>query len=184
MKDIATWILRCLGWTIAPAPTEHPPRSIICVAPHTSNMDFLIGKLYYMTTGKPHHFLMKKDWFVFPLGLFFKAMGGIPVDRGKNSDLVGALAQYILQQPEIHIGITPEGTRSAVERWRTGFYRIALQAGIPIELAVIDYSTKQVGVFEIFHPTGDVESDIAYMHSRFSSRQARHPKNFTDYAAQ
>ncbi len=124
---------------------------------------------------------MKKAWFFFPLGIFLRSMGGIPVDRSQRGDTVGKLASYILSQPEMHIGITPEGTRSYREAWHTGFYRIAENAGIPIELAVIDYSRKEVGIFEVFHPTGDMEADIAEMRSRFSSAQARYPKLFHDY---
>ncbi len=169
-----------MGWKILPLPQEQPPRSIICVAPHTSNMDFLIGKLYYTAVGKPSSFLMKKDWFFFPLGPILRSMGGIAVDRSRKEDTVGRLVDFISRQSEMHIGITPEGTRSYVDKWKTGFYRIAHQANIPIEIAVIDYKRREVGIFEIFHPTGDVEADIAYIHSKFSSSQARHPHKYND----
>lgn len=181
MKALSAWLLRRLGWTCLPQPNERPTHSIICVAPHTSNMDFFVGKLYYMTIGKPHGFLMKKDWFFFPLGTMLKAMGGIPVDRSRKEDTVGKLSKYINAQKEIHIAITPEGTRSLRTEWKSGFYRIALEAGIPIELAVIDYGRKEVGIFEVFYPTGDMDKDITYIRSRFSSKQAKYPSLFHDY---
>ncbi|MDY5857670.1 MAG: 1-acyl-sn-glycerol-3-phosphate acyltransferase [Porphyromonas sp.] len=184
MKKLAAWLLTRLGWRCLPALDEQPTHSIICVAPHTSNTDFLIGKLYYTTIGKPHGFLMKKDWFFFPLGSIFRAMGGIPVDRSRKGDMVERLAEYIGTQQEVHIAITPEGTRSYRQDWKTGFYRIALAAGIPIELAVLDYEQREVGIFEVFHPTGDMEADIAYIRSRYSSRQAKYPNKYHDYVSE
>lgn len=172
-----------MGWRILPLPSEEPARSIICVAPHTSNTDFFIGKLYYNAVGKPSGFLMKKDWFFFPLGILLRAIGGVPVDRSRKEDTVGKVAHYITEQPEMHIAVTPEGTRGYGERWHTGFYRIALEAGIPIELAVIDYKRREVGIFEVFHPTGDVEGDIAYIRSRYSREQAKYPHQFHEHRA-
>lgn len=184
MKSFASWLLCRLGWKCLPLPNDRPTHSIICVAPHTSNIDFFVGKLYYITIGKPHGFLMKKDWFFFPLGMIIKAMGGIPVDRSRKEDMVGRLSEYIKTQKEIHIAITPEGTRSLRSEWKTGFYRIALAAGIPIELAVLDYKRKEVGIFEVFYPTGDMDKDIAYIRSHFSSEQAKYPNLFHDYVPQ
>jgi len=181
VKKIASSILRLLGWKCLPTPQEQPKHSIICVAPHTSNLDFIIGKLYYLTQGKPHSFLMKKSWFFFPLGYLLKAIGGIPVNRDKKGDMVTRLADYIKSQEEAHIAITPEGTRSYREEWKSGFYRIALAAGIDIELAVIDYKRKEVGIFEVFTPTGDLDKDIAYIRSRFSKEQAKYPEKYHEH---
>lgn len=180
MKKVAAWLLKRLGWQALPLPSEQPARSIICVAPHTSNVDFLIGKLFYMSVGKPHGFLMKRDWFFFPLGYLLKAMGGVPVDRSRKKDMVSLLAEEISSQDEMHIAITPEGTRGLREDWRTGFYRIAIAASIPIELAVIDYSKREVGIIEVFHPSGDIDRDIADIRRRYHSHQAKHPHLFHD----
>lgn len=144
-------------------------------------MDFIIGKLFYTTIGRPHGFLMKKDWFFFPLGYLLKYMGGIPVNRSKKEDLVEKLSQYIHKKKELHIGITPEGTRSYRSEWKSGFYRIALAAGIPIQLAVIDYKNKEVGIFEVFNPTGDMEQDIDYIRRQYHKYQAKYPEKFHEY---
>lgn len=181
MKTLARWILKLWGWKCLPLPGDKPRRSIICVAPHTSNIDFIVGKLYYLTVGKPHGFLMKQDWFFFPLGGLLRAMGGIPVSRGAKGDMVSRLASYIRAQPDIHIAITPEGTRSYTTGWRTGFYRMAIEADIPIELAVIDYQKREVGIFEVFYPTGNMAEDIDYMRSRFRGDQAKYPHKFQDH---
>lgn len=144
-------------------------------------MDFLIGKLYYSAIGRGSGFLMKKDWFFFPLGCLLRAMGGISVDRSRRGDTVGRLVRDILECEEVHIAITPEGTRSYKAEWHTGFYRIALEAGIPIELAVIDYRQRAVGIFDIFYPTGDMERDIAEIQQRYHSSQAKYPEKYHDH---
>ena len=120
---------------------------------------------------------MKKDWFFFPLGGILKSMGGIPVDRSRRGSMVEQLAERINESPKLSIAITPEGTRSATE---TGFYRIAYAANIPIQLAVIDYKKRELGIFETFYPTGDKEADIRYIRSRYHSGQARYPKKFVE----
>lgn len=184
MKKLATKILSLFGWKCLAPLQEQTTKSIICVAPHTSNWDFFIGKLYYSTINKPHGFLMKKDWFFFPLGYLLKALGGIPIDRSRSQGTTEKVVDYISRQEEVHIAITPEGTRSYGTEWKTGFYRIALSAGIPIELAMIDYKNKLVGIFEVFYPTGDMERDIAYIRSRYRSEQAKYPHKYHDYEAQ
>lgn len=146
-------------------------------------MDFFLGKLYYWSVGSGSAFLMKKDWFVFPFAPFLRAMGGIPVDRSKKDNTVDRLAEYIRGMKRLHIAITPEGTRKLRERWHSGFYHIALAAGIPIELAVIDYAKRIIGIFEVFYPTGDLEGDLAYIRSKYFSGQARHPHQFYDLKA-
>lgn len=167
------------GWRLI-RPTDNPPKSVICVAPHTSNYDFILGKLYYSAIGRRANFLMKKDWFIFPLGLVMKAMGGIPVDRSQRFSLVDRLAESINARSRVTLAITPEGTRRATDRWKTGFYRIALATGIPIQLAVIDYKKRELGIFETFWPTGNEERDLHYIRSRYSKEQARFPENFIE----
>lgn len=109
-----------------------------------------------------------------------KSMGGIPVDRSRSGSMVEQLAERIKESPKLSIAITPEGTRSATERWKTGFYRIAYAANIPIQLAVIDYKKRELGIFETFYPTGDEEVDIRYIRSRYYSEQACYPKKFVE----
>ncbi len=180
MKKFAQSILNLFGWKVLPSPQNRPRKSIVCVAPHTSNYEFFIGKLYHWAIGERSKFLMKAEWFVFPFSIILNAMGGIPVNRGKKGDKVKALAKDIEAYEEIHIAIAPEGTRKFIDHWHKGFYFIALQANIPIELARVDYSCKEVGIFEVFHPTGDVDKDLAYIQSRYSSKQARFPQNYHD----
>ena len=142
-------------------------------------MDFLIGLLYSWTVGIKSGFLMKSDWFFFPLGYLLRALGGIPVNRKERSQTVDRIQQLLKHKGQMHIAITPEGTRSRSEKWKSGFYHIAIAAELPIELAVLDYQKHEVGIFEVFHPTGDLEADLAYIRSRFSANQAKYPEQYT-----
>lgn len=175
MRGFWRWCLQKMGWKLL-LPKENPPSSVIAVAPHTSNWDFFLGQLYYQAVGRKAYFLMKKDFFFFPLGLLLTAMGGIPVDRSKKNDLVEKIKKLIKSKKEVHIAITPEGTRGRVERWRTGFLRIALSAEIPIQLAKIDYKRKEVGIFALYTPSGDIELDIQRIASHYSADMARYPE--------
>lgn len=109
--NLAGLILRAAGWHVNITVPPYP-RSVICVAPHTSNWDFVLGKLAYASVGRKAGFLMKESWFFFPLGYFFRAMGGIPVPRkGKNGSLVNLMVEKFKASKSLSIAITPEGTR-------------------------------------------------------------------------
>ncbi|WP_018357968.1 1-acyl-sn-glycerol-3-phosphate acyltransferase [Porphyromonas levii] len=180
--NLAGRLLQWLGWK--PITTTHfEPRSVVCVAPHTSNLDFLIGYLYYKSlgTGITPRFLIKKEWFFFPFNLIFKALGGLPVDRKSGASSVEQAIEMLRKADQLHIAITPEGTRKARERWKTGFYRIAMEAGIPVQLAKIDYSKKEVGIF-LTLPADNPNVDAAVLDIRkhYHSSMAKFPKNFVD----
>lgn len=178
-KKIAQNLLRLWGWKVLPHPGKQPEGSIICVAPHTSNYDFPLGLLYSWVAGYHAGFLMKSDWFFFPLSYLLRALGGIPVNRKERSQTVDRIQELLKRKGQMHIAITPEGTRSRAEKWKSGFYHIAVAAELPIELAVLDYQKHEVGIFEVFHPTDDLEADLAYIRSRFSANQAKYPEQYT-----
>lgn len=181
MKKIASWLLRLFKWETLVPPIPSLNKSIICVAPHTSNFDFILGKLYAYAIGQKAGFLMKREWFFFPLGFFLKRMGGIPINRSKRNSTVEQILAYAATKKHFALAITPEGTRSAVANWKSGFYRIAKQGNMPIQLAVIDYQKRKLGIFEVFYPTEDESRDIAYIHKQYKKEQARFPKNFVEY---
>lgn len=106
-----------MGWKKT-VTVDHPNKYIICIAPHTSNWDFLIGQLYAKAEGIKANFLMKKEWFFWPLGPIFKAMGGIPVWRSKNCSMTDNLAEQAKKMETFHLSITPEGTRSLNPEWK------------------------------------------------------------------
>ena len=175
---ISSFILRLFGWTVEVDVPDYP-KCVICVAPHTSNWDFFIGKLAYLSIGRYAGFMMKKEWFFFPLGLIFKAVGGIPVDRSRKSSLVDQMARKFAGSKQFHLAITPEGTRKANPNWKKGLYFIALKAQVPIFLIGIDYPTKTITSTKAIMPTGDIEKDMHEIKLYFKDFQGKNPENFS-----
>jgi 1-acyl-sn-glycerol-3-phosphate acyltransferase len=151
---------------------------VVCAAPHTSNLDLIIGKLFYGTIGGKTSFMMKKEWFFFPLGLFFKAAGGIPVDRGRKTSLVDQMVNVFRKKEKFHLAITPEGTRKANPNWKKGFYHIAFKAQVPILLVGIDYGTKTISAGKSIFPSGDIEKDMREIKLYYKNFKGRHPEYF------
>lgn len=171
-------ILRIIGWKVDITVPDYP-KCIICVAPHTSNWDFIIGKLAYASVGRKAGFLMKSSWFFFPLGYIFKAMGGIPVKRKKcGISLVETLIHRFQSSQNIALAITPEGTRSRTCVWHTGFLAIASGANVPVVLGAIDFKQKKVVITERFTPTGNTEDDIASIKRYYRKFKGLHPEKF------
>jgi len=177
MQKLSKWILKIAGWKAFVTVAE-PQKSIICVAPHTSNWDFLIGKLSYLALGREASFLIKKSWFFFPMGYLFRAMGGVPVDRSKRTSVTQQMAEEFGKRESFHLAITPEGTRGLVSKWKMGFYHIALKANVPIQLAYIDYVKKELGIKEVFYPTGDEKADLEKIQAYYKDVHARFPEKF------
>lgn len=152
-------MLRLFGWTVHCTVPDYP-KCIVCVAPHTSNWDFVLGKFAWWSVGRKAGFLIKDSWFFFPMNLLFKAMGGIPVSRSRSRSITEQLTQRFRESSRLTIAITPEGTRKKVEEWHSGFLRIATQADIPIVLGAINGPTREVFIEKTFYPTGDIEADM------------------------
>lgn len=169
------WILKQLGWKMGNT-GENIPKCVICVAPHTSNYDFIWGQLFYRAIGRKAHFLIKKEWFVFPLNIIFKKMGGFPIDRSKQKSVTDQMVKVFEKYKYMHLAITPEGTRKKVDEWKKGFYYIALKACVPIQLAYIDYRKKEMGFMGTFYPTSNPEEDIRTIRSYYQGFQGRNSK--------
>ena len=173
------FLLRIFGWKVTCTVPDYP-KCIICVAPHTSNMDFVLGKLAYMSIGREAGFLMKESWFRWPLGYFFRAIGGVPVARkNKKFSLVDVLVERFKESDELAIAITPEGTRSRTAKWHTGFLEIARQAGVPITLGAFDFKEKHIHLEKTFIPTGDNEADMRTIKDYYSQFTAKYPEKFS-----
>lgn len=174
-------ILELTGWKVdITAPRRD--KCVICVAPHTSNWDFLLGLFAYKSLGREANFLMKEFWFFFPLKYLLRALGGIPVPRkGKaHSSLTQSVIELFKTRDYVNLAVTPEGTRSRATRWKTGFLYIAYGAHVPIQLGIIDYKHKDIIIKEEYEPTGDVEADMAYIRGFYSSHGegALYPEKF------
>lgn len=109
-----------MGWQVEVTEST-PDKCIICVAPHTSNWDFVIGELYYGSIGLTSNFLMKKEWFFWPLGALFRRIGGIPVERSRHTSLTDQMAEKAIKAKRFSLAVTPEGTRSLARQWKRGF---------------------------------------------------------------
>ncbi len=178
-KSFCNWLLyKRMGWTTG-VTEAHPDKYIICLAPHTSNWDFLIGQLYSGAEGFRSNFLMKKEWFFWPLGPIFKKLGGIPVWRSKHTSMTDNLAETARQEKIFHLCITPEGTRSPNPDWKKGFYFIAQKAEIPILLYGVDYERKRIECTKTMIPNGDIDQQMREIKLYFSKFKGKNPENFT-----
>ncbi len=179
MKQFFHWLLyKRWGWHKDVSVT-HPDKYVICLAPHTSNWDFAIGQLYMRAEGLHVNFLMKKEWFFWPLGPIFKRMGGIPVFRSKHTSMTDQLAAVAQSRQRFSLCVTPEGTRSLNPDWKKGFYFIALKAQIPILLYGVDYQKKIIKCTESFIPTGNLEEDMRHIKMYFKDLKGKNPENFS-----
>jgi 1-acyl-sn-glycerol-3-phosphate acyltransferase len=151
------------------------PKYVIAIVPHTSNVDFLVGLLPLFSWGLRLDFMGKESLFWEPFGTFLRWLGGVPINRSSSGGMVAQAIKAFNERDEFVLVITPEGTRTKVERWKTGFYHIANQAGVPIVPVGFDYATKTVKIGPPLTPTGDMESDFAELRAFFANVQARHP---------
>lgn len=156
-----------------------PGKYILALAPHTSNWDFVLGRLYSNAVGLKCNFLMKKEWFFWPLGPIFRKLGGIPVWRSKHNSMTDNLAQTALQRQTFQLCITPEGTRARTTEWKKGFYYIAMKAGIPILLYGIDYRDKLISCTKTIVPDGNIEAQMREIKEYYKDFIGKKPQNFT-----
>lgn len=176
MAKIAAFIYRLLGWKTVGFIPEGLKKYVILAAPHTSNWDFFYGRLYFYIFKIPVKFFIKKEWFFFPMGYLFNIMGGVPVDRSKNSKLTDEIAKSFQNNEEMIMMVTPEGTRSYNPNWKKGFYYIALKANVPIILGFLDYSKKEAGFGPVFYPSGDIEKDFEEIKAFYRTKTGKFPQ--------
>lgn len=168
-----------MGWKVEVTVPDFP-KAIICVAPHTSNWDFIIGELAIRSVGLKAGFMMKSSWFFFPLGYLLRAIGGIPVVRqNKTESLVEVMVRRFRSEERLVVAIAPEGTRKRTSTWHTGFLRIALEADVPVCLAVIDFRMKRAMIHDVFEPSGNLDADMRAIKKYYSPFTGKYPEKFT-----
>ena len=178
MKYFAGFLMALFGWRVTGESTPLIKNCVVIAAPHTSGWDFVWGRCILWVVGVNAKFIIKKEMFVFPFGYILKALGGIPVKRGRKSDLIDVCAKNLRENSNYSIVITPEGTRKYTKNWKKGFYEIALKADVPIQLCWLDYEKKLGGVGIPFFPTGNYEADLKEIQSFYKDKVAKYPKNF------
>lgn len=150
---------KLLGWKISGDFDRAIKKSVVIVAPHTSNFDFIVCSLTRRILKTQINFVGKKALFAWPIGWYFKWMGGEPLERNKSKNKVEAIVDVFTKMEEFRLAIAPEGTRKKVDKWRTGYYYIALSAKVPIIPVSLDYPSKTLSIGKEFYPTGDYEKD-------------------------
>lgn len=175
MRLLSKGALRLIGWRVV---GELPdlPKFVIVAAPHTSNWDFLFFLALVVVLKGDMRYLGKKELFRWPMTWFFLWCGGVPVDRSKTQGLVEQTVQAIQAADHFQVGITPEGTRGKVDRWKMGFYHIAKQANIPVVAAFVDSRTKTCGIGPTFTLSDDMEADIQSIQAFFKDKVGIHPE--------
>lgn len=177
--------LNMMGWEI----DNHWPldlaQCVMIAAPHTSNWDALYARLALKALGVNVRITIKDSYMKFPLGPFVRAMGGIGIDRSPKAageqrlSMVDVMTNLFKDHAELVMLVTPEGTRSKQEKWKTGFYHVACNAGVPIALAYMDYEKKKTGVGKIVYPTGDYEKDMAEIMQFYAQISPKFPEDFS-----
>lgn len=167
-------VLEFVGWR-ADIAWPSAPKCIIIVYPHTSNWDFVVGYLARLASGLPVQWIGKEELFRWPVAGLFRRMGGIPVHRHHRSGQIRELEAEFNRRSWLWLAIAPEGTRAHTDYWKSGFYRLALLAQVPVGLAFIDYGQRVVKLARYITMTGDEEQDLARIRAAYVGVMGRHP---------
>lgn len=183
MRIIYKLLLKLTGWKIENTLPPDLKKCIVLAAPHTSNWDFYYAMAFLSILKINSRYTIKKEWMQFPFSLITKPLGGIAIDRSprhlgeKRRSLIDVMVELFNNNKELVIIITPEGTRSKVDKWKAGFYHIALKANVPIVLGYIDYAKKQAGTGMIIYP-GNYEEDMRTIMNFYKNIQGKRPEQF------
>jgi 1-acyl-sn-glycerol-3-phosphate acyltransferase len=159
--------MRLAGWRVD-GEVPDLPKIMLIGAPHTSNWDYILTILTMISLGVDLHYVAKHTAFAGPFGWLFRWLGGISLDRGTTQNFVQQMALEFDRRRQFILAIMPEGTRSKVHRWRSGFYYIAVEATVPILPVVFDYSERIMHLGPLFQPSGDYERDLPLIQARFA----------------
>jgi 1-acyl-sn-glycerol-3-phosphate acyltransferase len=180
MKLLSRFVFWITGWTMKKAWPEGVKKAVLIAIPHTSNWDLLYARAAFFLMDIPVKYTIKKEIMVGPLGWLLKGLGGIAIDRkripgGKKQTYTEAMTQMLKNSDDLVIMVTPEGTRKAVKRWKTGFYHIALGAGVPIVVGYLDYKKKEAGIGPVIYPNGDVDGQVEELKAFGRTVTPKHP---------
>ena len=175
---ILIFLYRRHGWT-AVGDIPASPKYVLIASPHTSNWDFPYVLGLFDDLGVEAHFMAKKSIFRWPFGTFMREVGGVPVDRAAAGDMVSQMIAEFASRDAFVLTIAPEGTRNSVSAWRTGFYRIAHGAGVPIVCGFMDYARNVGGLGPVIIPTGDYEKDMAPAFEFYKGITGKHPERMS-----
>lgn len=178
MRPIAKIYFWLSGWKLEGELDPQVKKCIMIGAPHTSNFDFGYSRAALYMMKRPVKYLIKEELMKAPWGLFFKATGGISVQRDKSKNLVNHMVELLNRSEELVILLSPEGSRKLKGKWKTGFYHAAMQAKVPIVLSSLDYKKKIAHVGLAFHPSGDYHKDMQQVIEYYRHITPRFPEKF------
>ena len=181
MKLLSRFIFWITGWTLAPNWPKGVKKAVLIAIPHTSNWDILYARSAFYLMDIPVRFTIKKESMVGPVGWLLRGLGGISIDRqrvpgGGKQTYTEAMIQMLNAREDLVVMVTPEGTRSAVKDWKTGFYYTALGANVPIVVGYLDYQKKVAGIGPCIYPNGDIEAQIEKLKSFGRGIVPKHPE--------
>lgn len=177
--------LLCRLWSLLfrwkPVKLDHeiPTPCVVIAAPHTSNWDFLAMLASARLNDLDVKWLGKREMFAGPFGPIFRRLGGVSVDRSSGGDLVGSMVELLRANPDLMVVVPAEATRSKVDYWKSGFYRIARAAQVPIQLSYVDRTTRSSGFGPSILPTGDVGADMDLIRAFYAGKEGIKPGQFS-----
>jgi len=180
-RSIGRTVLRSRRWRIEGNPPDIP-KYVMIAAPHTTNWDLLYLLAMSWATGVHVSWLGKDSLFPGPVGTLLRALGGIPVERDRRSGLVSSLTREFAAADRLVVTFPPEGTRSRTDHWRTGFYRVAVAADVPIVCSYLDYSRRVGGFGTVIEPSGDITADLALFQEFYAGIEGKYPDQQGDIA--
>lgn len=175
-RSFARLVLKLSGWKTV---GDVPPTAVLVGAPHTSNWDWVITQLLAWDNSIKIRLLVKDSFFKGPVGIFMQAFGSVKLDRANPAGTIKQLLADQKDDEHFLLGMAAEGTRSKGEYWKSGFYRIAQQTGLPITLAFLDAPSKTVGWGPTFMPSGDVKADMEMLREFFKDKRGFNPDQAT-----
>ncbi len=179
LRGMSTAFLKLSGWKVEGSLPPGMAKCVLIAAPHTSNWDLPYTLMVSFVLRLNLYWMGKQSLFKWPFGPVMRWLGGIAVDRSKSTNLVAASAQAIRDaKGPLQLAVPPEGTRSKTRYWKTGFYYIALEAQVPIMMAYMDYSRKVSGLGPVFHPTGDIDKDMAAIKAFYAPFKGKNAAQF------
>jgi 1-acyl-sn-glycerol-3-phosphate acyltransferase len=176
-KRLARWLLRLSGWQLSGARPQCD-HYVLIAAPHTSNWDFPLMLMFAAAFDIKVTWMAKHSLFYPPMGWIMRAMGGMPIIRNKNQNVVSAMVAAFKIVPHLVLVVPTEGTREKSDYWKSGFYHIARQAGVPIVPSFLDYGGKRGGFGPALAVTGEVQHDMQYFRDFYSGMLGKFPHQF------
>ncbi len=184
LKSFARLIFKITGWQVVGTFPDTLKKAVIIAAPHTTYWDFFYARIAFFIMGIPMKVTIKKEVVNHSVfGWFVRALGAIAIDRTpkegnlkKKRSMVDAMVDLIEESDGLIMMVTPEGTRKYVKKWKSGFYRVAEQANVPIVLGYLDYAKKHAGIGPVFYPTGNYEKDVEEIMDFYRSKTGKYPE--------